>query len=449
MARTSMLSCTGEPLKPHSMNVRLESAGSRWGFVLFVLLITGGFCWQAVRVWIAAEYAASANPQLWRKAARLEPDNAAYWAQLGSIEAWNFEGGDPEQAAADYERAVTANPHSDRNWLELAAVYERRGQTLPARAAYERAHYNHPVSPVVAWRYGNFLLRQGRAPEACTQFRKALLADPELTEHAVAVWWKGGLAATQPIAEILPPQNAYYFKAMDYFSRQNEIDAALHVWDDLLKLGQPIELGQALSLVNDTISTGRAEDAQRVWQQALDVSGWPRESKQQSSLIFNGGFEHDFANGGFDWRELESPDASYTFDMAVVHSGSRSLRVSFNGKSNLDFQHVLQYVAVEPAHHYKFGAYLRSAGVSTDSGVRFLIGDPVYPALPQVFTEGVTGSQTWTRVETEILVGPDTRLLRVALRRTPSVKFDNKLRGTVWVDDVSLVPLEDSGKDVQ
>jgi len=412
--------------------------------MLLVLLAAADFCWEAARVGIAAEYAASSKPELRRRAARWEPDNAAYWAQLGSMEAWNLEGGDLEKAVVDYERAVTANPHSDRNWLELAAIYDTRGQSSLARAAYERAQYNHPISPVVAWRYGNFLLRQGTGSEACRQFRRALLADPELTEDAVAAWWKNGLQATQPIAEVLPPRNTHYFKALDYFSRQNEIDAALRVWDDLLRLGQPVELGQSLSLVNDTISAGRVEDAQRVWQQALDVSGWPRDANQQSSLIFNGGFEHDFANGGFDWRELESSGASYSFDTAVAHSGSRSLRVSFSGTSNLDFQHVLQYVAVETEHRYKFRAYLKSADVSTDSGVRFLIADPVHPALPQVFTAGVTGSQTWTRVETEILVGPDTRLLRIALRRTPSSKFDNKLRGTVWVDDVSLFPLKDA-----
>lgn len=416
-------------------------------FSLFLLTIVGGYCWQAVRVYVAAEYAASAKPELWRRAAQWEPDNAAYWAQLGSAEAWNFEGGDLKRAAADYERAVAANPHSDRNWLELAAVYERRGQSLSARAAYEKAQYNHPISPVVAWRYGNFLLRQEKASEACLQFRIALVTDPELTEDAVAAWWKNGLSATQPIAQLLPRQNGYYFKALDYFSRQSEIDAALRVWDDLLKLGQLIQLDQVLSLVNDTISAGRVEDAQRVWQQALDVSGWPRDAEQRSSLIFNGGFEHDFANGGFDWREQESPDASYAFDTAVVHSGSRSLTVSFDGRANLDFQHVVQYVAVEPTRRYKFRAYLKSAALSTDSGVRFLLEDPLRPALQRVFTEGVTGSQPWTRIETEILAGPDTRLLRVALRRTPSSKFDNKLKGTVWVDDVSLVPLGEPPKD--
>jgi hypothetical protein len=39
-------------------------------------------------------------------------------------------------------------------------------------------------------------------------------------------------------------------------------------------------------------------------------------------------------------------------------------------------------------------------------------------------------------------------LLIIALRRVPSWKFDNKLRGTVWVDDVSLVPVAGGPKEI-
>jgi hypothetical protein len=35
--------------------------------------------------------------------------------------------------------------------------------------------------------------------------------------------------------------------------------------------------------------------------------------------------------------------------------------------------------------------------------------------------------------------------LMVVLRRAPSTLFANKIRGTVWVDDVRLVPVAASG----
>jgi hypothetical protein len=233
---------------------------------------------------------------------------------------------------------------------------------------------------------------------------------------------------------------------MDYFARQKELDAELSVWKELLTLGQHFQLPQALPFIDGMISAGRVSDAQRLWRQALEVSRWPREAQDESSLVFNRGFEHDFANGGFDWREQQSADDSIVFDPEVTRFGARSLRVSFNGKSNLDFHNVFQYVPVEPRRRYRFEAYLKSSALSTDSGMRFLISDPLHPAMTQTFTESVTGTQPWTHIDTEFVTGPTTRLVSIVLRRTPSLKFDNKLGGTVWVDDVSIVAL--AGDDI-
>jgi hypothetical protein len=323
------------------------------------------------------------------------------------------------------------------------------GETSRARAAYGRAQLNHPISAAVAWRYGHFLLRQGFASEACAQFRRALLADLELTGGAVAGCWETDLYTSPTITEILPRQSRYYFKALDYFLRKGDIDAALRVWDGLVGIEKRFELSQAVPLVNDAISADRIRDARRVWLQALEISGWPRNAKEDLSLITNGGFEHDFANGGFDWSTQERPDTSFAFDTGVAHSGAQSLRISFDGRSNLDFQHLIQYVPVEPAHRYRFTAYLRSSVLSTDSGIRFMIADPRPSALPQIFTVGVIGSQPWTQVETEFITGPETQVVSIVLRRTPSAKFDNKLKGTVWVDDVSLLPTTTGEKDLR
>lgn len=432
-----------------SINMGLESSRSRLVFALVLLLTAAGFCAEAARVSVAARYAASASPEQWRRAASLEPENAAYWAKLGSMEQWDLEHGDPRRAAASYERAVEANPHSDVYWMELAGVYEMLGETSRAWAAYGRAQLNHPISAAVAWRYGHFLLRQGFASEACAQFRRALLADLELTGGAVAGCWKTDLYPSQTITEILPRQSRYYFKALDYFLRKGEIDAALRVWDGRVGLEKRFELSQAVPLVDDAISADRISDAQRVWLQALEISGWPRNAKEDPSLTSNGGFEHDFANGGFDWSTQEHPDTSFAFDTGVAHSGAQSLRISFDGRSNLDFQHLIQHVPVEPAHRYRFTAYLRSSVLSTDSGIRFMIADPGHPALPRIFTVGVTGSQPWTQIATEFVTGPETQVVKIVLRRTPSVKFNNKLKGTVWVDDVSLLLTTTSEKDLR
>ncbi len=128
-------------------------------------------------------------------------------------------------------------------------------------------------------------------------------------------------------------------------------------------------------------------------------------------------------------------------DEETVHSGSRALRVTFDGSQNVDFANLWQYVVVQPNTRYSFSAYLRAEDLTTDSGIRFEISDVNHPANLHVFTPGALGTQPWALDEVAFTTGPATRLLQVALRRTPSTMLANKIRGTAWVDDVSLVPV--------
>jgi hypothetical protein len=157
-------------------------------------------------------------------------------------------------------------------------------------------------------------------------------------------------------------------------------------------------------------------------------------------VVFNGGFEHEPANGGFDWREQGMAGVSYALDTAVFHSGKQSLRVAFDGSANFDFANLLEYVPVERGRIYHFSAYLLAEGITTDSGLRFWIYDPRNPAEVQILTPNMVGTNPWISVNADVVTGETTNLLVISLRRIPSSKFDNKLRGTIWVDDVSLVP---------
>jgi Carbohydrate binding domain len=406
-----------------------------------IVLGTLGYGAEATRVWIAEEFAASSDPELWRRAARLEPGNASYWAQLGSAAEWDFAHEDSAQAAAYYEKAVRTNPLWDRHWLELAALYERMGEALKARRAYEEARAAHPVSAEVGWRYGNFLLRQGDAAGAAAQFRQAVQSDPGLMDSVIAVSWKSDLYDPGSMAELLPPQSGLYFRLLEFFSQQQKTQAALRVWDLLVTLRQPMEVAQAIPLVEYLISTGEVAEAQRVWAQALDASRWPHDAPADASVVFNGGFENDLAAGGFDWRKQNDPHVTFAFDRSTYHSGSRSLRIDFDGEANIDFQHLCETVAVEPRKSYRLTAYLKSSGISTDREFLWMIFDPRNPRQPPHSTAGILGTQPWTRLEVEFTADAETRIAQIVLRRIPSAKFDNKLRGTLWIDDVSLVAL--------
>jgi hypothetical protein len=57
-------------------------------------------------------------------------------------------------------------------------------------------------------------------------------------------------------------------------------------------------------------------------------------------------------------------------------------------------------------------------------------------------TEEVTGSNEWRLLEKAFVVGRGTRLIEVQLSREPSLKFDNKIRGRLWLDSFTLERVE-------
>ena len=423
------------------MKIALEGARSRWLFFAGIILIAGSLAIEEGKVWRAAHESATWDADRLLRAAQLEPTDADYWYRLGLYEKWNYEHRDLRRAVFYFQRATETNPFSDRNWMDLAEAYETVGDTARAREAFDRAQLAHPSSSDVAWRLGNFLLRQKDYSKAFAEMRRALAADPDLTVQAVSECSKATGDLPRILTEVLPNHSGYYLTALNYFLRQRETDAALTVWNRLVGLNETINMPQVVPLINELILQVRVDDALGVWRQALAATNWPQDEGSNSSLVFNGGFENDLLNGAFDWREDSIPSVAFSFDSEVVHAGRRALRATFDGSANLDFQNLLQFTAVEPRHRYHFGAYFRLEGISTDSGIRFAIYDPLRPATPQILTPDLVGSHPWSLVEADVVTGPETQLLVIALRRIPSWKFDNKMRGTVWVDDVSLIPI--------
>jgi tetratricopeptide (TPR) repeat protein len=428
------------------MIIPLESDRSRWLFLIAILLIVGALAYLAGKALLAARLDATGDPDRMLRAANLEPTDADYWDRLGFYEKWNFERRDLRRAIVYDQRATEANPRSDTYWMDLADAYDAVGQPARAQGAFEKAQSVHPISSVVAWRYGNFLLRQRNDSEAFAELRRALTIDPDLTVEAVSECSKVSDDLPSVLTEVLPNRNRYYLMALDYFLGQGQTDAALIVWNQSLALNPTPKMAEVVPLVNELIGQEHVEDAQRVWRQALEAASWPQDAAGDRSLVFNGGFEHDLLNGGFDWREDPVSGASFSYDTDVVHAGKRALRITFDGDANLDFENLWQFATVEPGHRYHFSAYLRLDGISTDSGIRFAINDSFHPAALQILSPDLVGSHPWSLVQADLATGPETHLLTIALRRIPSWKFDNKLRGTVWVDDVSLVPISENTK---
>ena len=413
----------------------------RWLLLFGTLLVAATLAVPSGKNWLAEKWARSPQPENWLRAAQLESGNAEHWYRLGRYRQLDFEHMDPALAIFYYRRALAIDRRSATFWMDLAGAYETAGDTAQAHVAFETAKSVYPISGEVAWRYGNFLLRQGQLPEAFAEIRRAVTTDHKLATLATSRCWRSSRDIERVLDQALPAETPVYLQALDFVVAEREDDAALAVWKRLMALHPSFELGRAFLLIDELIQRDRLDDAKRVWQEALGTAGWSQPELLSGSLVWDGGFEGNFANGGFGWREKDVEGVTIDFDTEVRHAGTRSLRVTFGGTANVSLEAPYQFVPVEPNRRYRFAAYLRTEGISTDSGVRFWIFDPKRPGYLNVLTPSLIGSQPWALDELDFTTGPHTRVIEIALRRLPSQKFDNKIQGTVWVDEVSLIPL--------
>ncbi len=420
------------------MNISLDSSLKRGTLTAASALVAVVFAYSAVKLLMASNWMHSLDPVKMQKAIRLEPGYAEYWDRMGRLQQFELDDQDLTGALKNYQMAVKLSPRTARYWVDLGVVHENLGDVKQAREDFAKALAAYPASAEIRWEYANFLLRQGELRAALKSMRESIAGDPSLLPLAITRAWRATNNADQLAAEVLPADASSYLQALDFFAREKNVDAGLKIWARLAALPQKFPIDKLFPFFEEMIRENRAEDAERMWNEALDVCGIAHD-KARGQQVFNGGFETELLNGGLDWRLTPGLGMAVEYDSIVHHGGSRSLRMDFNGGLNLDLSEPAQFVPVDPGQLYTFRAYLRTDSISTESAIHFEIFDPWRREI-MAKTDGLNGTHLWTGVDAEIRSGPETKFLEVMLRRVPSRQFENKLGGTIWIDDVTLTP---------
>lgn len=425
------------------MVIPLDSAVRRIANVVISLLIAAALIPQAIVLWIANRRIDSQTIDIMQRGVALTPGDATAWDQLGRLKQFDFLNPDLPGAIQDFQRAVVADPRSAHFWIDLAGAYQMTGDRARAADAFARAKAAYPASAEVAFHYGNFLLLQQKYPEAFDQLRMAVRADPTFLPLAISRTWRSTEDVDQLINEVLPRTADAYLQAIDFFASSRQAEPALVVWRRLVALHQPVAVRQSFAFIDELIHEDRANDAKQVWLEALAMAALPHDEPSNGSLVWNGNFARDSVNGGLDWRFAPVLDVDFSYDSGPA-SKSRAARLDFNGGSNVQLTAPTEFVPVEPNTTYRFHALMRTEGITTESGVHFAITDANHDGAAKASTDDLTGSHDWMSVGADLTTAAQTHFLVIFLQRQPSRLFENKLSGTVWLTDVSLIPLSAS-----
>ena len=334
----------------------------------------------------------------------------------------------PERAAGFFRQAVSQDPLFLDAWLRLAETEAALGGEKKAEDIL--TFTTDLTEQVVRWKWEQILL----ARELGMQHRlyrntNYLLSKKVLVQDALQLLHTHlGGDPSAAVAVLEPPNLAAY---LDWLMRWGMTEESLIVWQAMNRVTGP-EKEIALQYAHFLLNHKRITPSVDIWQKYTGGIG-----------LTNPGFETSITGQGFDWRYWGEKDGSWELKRVYNEAveGEYALKIRFDGQENVSFQHLYQIFAVNPQDRYRLTYAWKSRAITTDEGPFVEIvgydAQGLYLAGPMI-----TGSNGWHEESIEFEVPADNLAAVVRLRRRTSMRFDSKIRGTVWLDNFRLEKIE-------
>jgi len=343
---------------------------------------------------------------------------------------------DVQKAINIFKGVLQRDPQNPYRWADLGEAFLEAGQKEEARYCYGQVLALAPHSAPFLLRAANFHFQIGENEEALPITAWILMLIPDYDSVIFSEYARLVDRPEDVLRYGLPEDRRAAESWLRFLIQAERLDDAQRTWEWVVGRGYADD-ALAGEYVEFLIRQGRPDLAASTWARYL---GTRAGDYGKSTYLFNGGFESEPAQSPFDWSVARTQGVEVARDCTTAWSGKCSLRVSFAGTQNLDLAAASQMTLVKPGP-YRFHAFIRSEGLTTDQGIRFRVSDAEAPARLDVTFGQFIGTRPWSGVERDFVVPPATRLLQVQVIRQPSMKFDNKVGGTAWIDELSLEPI--------
>ena len=401
--------------------------------ILFISLVAG---YQILSIWKGFSlYQTSPSKENLLKATQTLPSYPDPLYQLGLFYQWDIRNTDLKESLNYLLKAIEKNPLEQQYWLNLAKVFQRMGENRASQKALENAILLFPAGYHGRWVAGNILLQQGDLERALPHFSYILTNYPNQSSMVYDVLGKAMDDPDFVLEKLLPKNPSSLRQYLSYLYEAGDKEVAQKAWQERDLFAFRPDRNETLRHIDFLISRGEMNEAFLIWKARLQEEGLSVPS--DGNLITNGGFEKEkILGGGFDWKIGKVSGAEISFDPSMTFEGKSSLKIVFNGKENVDFAHVYQFVPLKPDTEYLLKANMKTQAVTTKSGLKIEIlgiGSAFYKA-----SEPLIGNNEWRELIIAFRTPAQSQGGLVRVRRERTDKFDRFISGTIWLDGFSL-----------
>jgi|SRR5688572_338434 len=413
--------------------------------LILLLLVAAVWSYFAVRWYTGntlAEYfnPAQNNLQIAEMAKSLAPkDPLTHW-RMAQVTQKILPLDQQAKTIAEYEQAVTLSPNDYRFWMALGTAHEQAGDSAKGEIALKRAVALAPSYAYPRWFLGNLLLRSGRYEEAFKELRLAAEADTELQPQQFNFLWAIYSDDLEALKKAIGESSLTRSRFALYLLSRQQYDDGLRVWDTLSGAEKKSNREIADSMIANLITARRYHDAMKLWN---DIASNERY-RAELGKIFDGGFEEAInyvPEMVFGWQVKDAPQLQIGIDPSKSNSGSRSLRLLFQVRANLDAMNVSQLIPVEPNSDYDFEYYFMTEKLETGSAPMVQVYDATDGALLGTSPMAPSGTNPWSRLGMSFRTTAKTEGITLKIVRVKCSDEETPICpifGSIWYDDFSL-----------
>ncbi|MDQ5846702.1 MAG: tetratricopeptide repeat protein [Acidobacteriota bacterium] len=412
--------------------------------MLLTILVALFASWFVVRWYVGntlAEYfnREDTGPDTAQMAVFLAPnDPLAHW-RLGNIIHKKLPPDRISTVVAEYEKAVSLSPNDYRFWMELGQALEQAGEHEKSEKALREAVRLAPSYSYPRWYLGNLLIRTDRYPEAFAELQVASDAHPELRPQLFNLAWQINKDDFESLKAAVGSNPGTRAEFANYLLARGKVDEGLRFWNSLNESEKRSNRVTADAIITSLIKAGDFHKAIEIWNSVAPGPAY----HAGIGKILDPGFEDNLAHGPsspFGWQVPSLSQVQIGITAALGHSGSRSLRIFLQVRSNLEAVNVAQLVPVAPDTQYELECYVKTDKLVSASTPFVAIADATNSGQLAAAEPAPNGSSDWQRISLSFKTAPKTEAVLLSVSRN-SCGAENPICpifGTVWYDDFNL-----------
>jgi len=342
---------------------------------------------------------------------------------------------DPSKAEDLLAGANSADPTDPRPFLTMASLVLAQGDKARSESLAATAETLAPSDPWIQARTAAYWVTREDLDQALHHWSLTMDTNSAFRKNLFPVLLKiaedpRARPAFKPIAESPPSWWEEFFGMVA--SRATDMDTVRALYTFRGKSFQtPITESERKAYVTRLEKEGIATEAFIHW-----VNGLNGKQKYWLGLIYDGGFELEPSNWGFDWRIRSTKTAIVNRASTYGVDREAALHLLFDNHSKR-FAGVAQTLFMGPGS-YRFTGRVRTEQLQSEGGLKWI----VRCLLPKREVLGESnrflGSNDWSVFAFEVEVPDSCVLQEIQLVSAGKNAYEQKITGEAWFDRLSV-----------